>query len=377
VLGFFTLSVVIYAIKHGVHGTFGGHDFVPTYAVFIAAVPVLFFNYVGFELPSAAGEEMTNPQRDVPFTVLRSAVGTVLLYGLPIISILLLLPASQVSGLSGFLDAIKSVFTVYGGHVASDGTPVLAGAGQILGYLMAIAFVIALLTSGTTWIMGADRAQAMAALDGAAPRFLGTFSARFGTPIVVNLLSGVLSTIVMVLAFSITGGDALKYFTVVLGLAISTTTISYIAVFPALIKLRTSHPHVPRPYRLPGGPPVVWTVGLLCTFWAILASAVLIYPGLGVNWFGQTGNPDDSLPEGFTRTQFELSQVIPLVAFLVAGVLFYAAGTSTRHRLVQVSIAEEMGSVSGPAQPTPGSSRSAAAEPPSDGIEAGSAPSTG
>jgi amino acid transporter len=220
-----------------------------------------------------------------------------------------------------------------------------------------------LLTSGTTWIMGADRAQAMAALDGAAPRFLGTFSARFGTPIVVNLLSGVLSTIVMVLAFSITGGDALKYFTVVLGLAISTTTISYIAVFPALIKLRRSHPHVPRPYRLPGGPVAVWIVGLVCTFWAFLASVVLIYPGLGVNWFGQTGHPDDSLPEGFTRTQFELSQVIPLSVFLLAGVLFYAAGTPTRRRLVQVSIAEEMGSATVPAQPTPGSGLSTSAEP--------------
>jgi hypothetical protein len=173
VLGFFTISVVIYAIKNGVHGTFGGGKFLPSYAVFIAAVPVLFFNYVGFELPSAAGEEMKNPQRDVPFSVIRSAGGAVLLYGIPILSILLLLPAKQVTGLGGFLDAIKSVFTVYGGHIAANGTPVLTGAGQVLGYLMAIAFILALLTSGTTWIMGADRAQAVAALDGAAPRILG------------------------------------------------------------------------------------------------------------------------------------------------------------------------------------------------------------
>src|SRR5206468_10040675 len=115
VLGFFTISVVVYAIKNGVHHTFGGHAFLPTYAVFIAAVPVLFFNYIGFELPSAAGEEMKDPQRDVPFTVFRSALGTILLYGVPILSILLLLPKSQVTGLGGFLDAIKSVFTVYGG----------------------------------------------------------------------------------------------------------------------------------------------------------------------------------------------------------------------------------------------------------------------
>jgi amino acid transporter len=40
--------------------------------IFIAAVPVLIFNYVGFELPNAAGEEMKNPQRYVPLGVARS-----------------------------------------------------------------------------------------------------------------------------------------------------------------------------------------------------------------------------------------------------------------------------------------------------------------
>ncbi len=342
-LGFFTISVVIYAIKNGIHDTFGGHAFLPSYAIFIAAVPVLIFNYVGFELPSAAGEEMKNPQRDVPLGVARSAVGTVLLYGLPILAILLLLPKGQVTGLTGFLAAIKSVFTVYGGHFAANGTPVLTGAGKALGYLIAITFVLALLTSGTTWIMGADRAQAMAALDGAAPRFLGRFSARFGTPIAVNLCSGIAATAVMVLAFAITGGNALKYFTVVLGLVISTTTISYIVIFPALIKLRRSHPHVHRPYRVPGGMPMVWIAGGLCTFWAVLASIVLIYPGFGTNWFGQHGNPDSSLPAGFTRWQFEMSQIIPLAILLVIGVVFYVAGAPTRRRVVTVSIGQEMG----------------------------------
>src|SRR5580704_15368297 len=345
-LGFFTISVVIYAIKNGIHDTFGGHAFLPSYAIFIAAVPVLIFNYVGFELPSAAGEEMKNPQRDVPAGIARSAVGTVLLYGVPILAILLLLPKGQITGLSGFLAAIKSVFTVYGGHFV-HGAPVLTGAGKALGYVIAVAFVLALLTSGTTWLMGADRAQAMAALDGAAPRFMGRFSARFGTPIAVNICSGIAATAVMVLAFAITGGNALKYFTVVLGLVISTTTISYIVIFPALIKLRKSHPHVQRPYRVPGGMPMVWIVSGICTFWAVAASIVLIYPGFGTNWFGQHGNPDSSLPAGFTRGQFELSQIIPLAILLLLGFVFYLTGAPTRRRAVTVSIAQEMG-IGGP-----------------------------
>jgi amino acid transporter len=342
VLGFFTLAVFLYAGKHGVHGVSLG-AFKPSYFAFIGLVPILFFNYVGFELPSAAGEEMQDPQRDVPFTVFRSAVGTILLYGLPILAILVILPSSQVTGLSGFLDAIKAVFTVFGGAVAADGTATLTGFGNFLGHLMAIAFILALVSSGTTWVMGADRAQAMAALDGAAPRILGRFSKRFGTPIAVNLLSGIVSTIVMVLAFTLTKGNAAKYFNVVLGLAISTTTISYIFIFPALYKLRRSHPHVHRPYRVPGGDAGALFVSGLTTFFAILASVALLWPGFGVGWFGSSGNPSDSLPTGFTRSQFEISQIVPLLVFLAAGILFYVAGATTRRRQVSVSIADEMG----------------------------------
>jgi len=331
VLAFFTLSVIIYAFKHGVHG-FGGSDFGVSYVGFIGLVPVLFFNYVGFELPSAAGEEMKDPTRDVPFAVLRSAAGTVLLYGGPILAILLVLPVSQITSLSGFLTAIKSVFTVYGGHVTSSGA-VLTGAGQGLGYIMSIAFIIALLTSGSTWIMGSDRTEAVASFDGAGPRVLGIFSRRFGTPIVVNFLSGIMGTVVMILAFNLTSGNAGKYFTVVLGLAISTTTISYIGIFPAIIKLRYSHPEIERPYRIPFGNAGAWICGVLCEFWAVFATIVLIWPGFGLGWFGNKLNADSSLATGFTRGEYEKSQIIPLIVLFALGAVFYMLGTPTRSHL--------------------------------------------
>jgi amino acid transporter len=320
-----------------VHGV-GGSEFKPTWGIFIAAVPVLFFNYVGFELPNAAGDEMKDPQKDVPFTVIRAAIGTFVLYGAPILAILLVLPAAQITSLGGFIDAIKTVFTVYGGHVvtASDGTvtATLTGAGKVLGDIAALGFIWALLSSGTTWIMGADRAQAVAGFDGAAPRWFGVFSKRWGTPIVVNLLSGVFSTIVMVLAFALTSGNAGKYFSVVLGLAISTTTIAYLLVFPALVKLRYSHPHVPRPYRVPGGMAGAWIVSVLTTGWAALATVALLYPGFG------TSKPDDALPEGFAnqRGAFEVSQFVPLAALLLLGVVFYWSGRSTRAQRADVPL---------------------------------------
>ncbi|WP_369393552.1 hypothetical protein AB5J72_42865 [Streptomyces sp. CG1] len=48
---------------------------------FVALVPVLIFNYVGFELRSSAAEEMRNPRRDIPLSVLRSGLAAFVLYG--------------------------------------------------------------------------------------------------------------------------------------------------------------------------------------------------------------------------------------------------------------------------------------------------------
>ena len=60
----------------------------------------------------------------------------------------------------------------------------------------------------------------------------------------------------MVLAHQITSGDAAKYFNAVLGVTISTTLISYLLIYPALWKLRRSHPDAPgRPDAgVPGRP---------------------------------------------------------------------------------------------------------------------------
>jgi glutamate:GABA antiporter len=323
-IAFFTLTVLIYAGEHGVHG-FGGGAFKPTWLVFLAATPILIFDLEGFELPSAASEELINPRRDVPFAILRSGIGTVLFYGVPILAILLVLPASRLSNVAGFVDALQQVFVVYGGHLTSSGA-VLTGAGKVLADIAALGVILGLLSSGVTWLIGSDRAQAVAGYDGAAPRALGYFSKRLGTPIVVNLLSGVVSTIVLILALTLTSGNAAKYFSATLGVVISMVTVTYVLIFPAVIKLRYSHPDVPRPYLIPGGKVGLWTAGILTTAWALFTTIAIIYPGIG------TAHPNDSLPSGFAgeRLQYTLSQVIPLVVMVLIGLLFYALGAPTR-----------------------------------------------
>jgi amino acid transporter len=330
-LVFFAGSVVVYAVRNGVQPLSWG-DFSPSYAGFIGLVPLLIFNYVGFELPSSASEEMSNAKRDVPFAVLRSGFASFLLYGGPILGILLVLPKKQIGSLSGFIDAAKSVFTVYGGSVAPDGTVTLTGWGQGFAAVCAAGLIIGVLTSGVTWAMGGDRGQAVACADGAGPAWFGRISPRFGTPVRVNVLSGVIATVVMVLAFALTGGSNEKYFAAGLGLAISTTFVSYTFTFPSLAVLRRKFPQVERPYRVPGGRFGVRLVALVTTVLVVFTVVVLIWPGFGVGWFGSGGDPADSLPSSFAgqRLGYTLSQVVPLVAILLLGFVFYACGTRTR-----------------------------------------------
>jgi len=369
-MAFFTLTVFIYAGEHGVHG-FGGGAFKPTWVIFLAAAPILIFDLEGFELPSAASEELKNPRRDVPFAILRSGIGTVLFYGVPILAILLVLPASRLSNVTGFLDALQQVFVVYGGHLTSSGA-VLTGAGKVLADIAAIGVILGLLSSGVVWLIGSDRAQAVAGFDGAAPRPLGHFSKRLGTPIVVNLLSGVVSTIVLILALQLTSGNAAKYFSATLGLVISMVTITYVLIFPAVIKLRYSHPEVPRPYRIPGGTVGLWVAGILTTAWALFTTIAIIYPGIG------TAHPDDSLPSGFAgeRLQYTLSQVIPLAVMILIGLLFYVLGAPTRRQTVAAAAsagtAQSAAGSAGAASTGAASTEAASTEAASTG-----APSTG
>ena len=323
-LGWFTFTVVIYAIKYGFHGL-PAHAYVPSAGGFVAVIGVLLFNYVGFELPSSAGEEMKDPAKHVPFAIARATVFSFLLYAVPILGILLVLPVSSVTNFSGFVDAIQKVFTVYG-----SGAGVAGGIGCIL-------FVICLLTSGVTWIMGSDRALAVSGYDGAAPRFLGVINARLGTPVRVNIFSGIVATIIFILAHYITGGSAEKFFGAVLGVTISTTLISYLLIYPALWKLRKTHANVVRPFTMP------WMRGLTILLMILLAISVvqLIAPGLGsellpggtawggtAHWFSS-----DFAPGGWGKSEaglYLLTELIPVLIFIGVGVLFWWRGKATR-----------------------------------------------
>jgi glutamate:GABA antiporter len=223
------------------------------------------------------------------------------------------------------MDAVHQMFGVYG------------GAQDFLTDLMALGFIFALVTSGAVWMIGSDRIQAVAAYDGAFFPWFGVFNARLGTPVRVNVLSGVTSTIFMVAAVRLLSSSEADTFSVVLYMAISTTLVSYILIFPALIKLRYSHAGVPRVFSVPGGKGGLWAIGVLCTLWALMGSWVAIFPdtleyvfGADYNFVGEWG---------VSRLRFEVFTLGTLAVVIAFAVVGYLAGRPVREQVVDVPLA--------------------------------------
>jgi amino acid transporter len=275
-LTFFTVTVLAYGARHGVHGI-ALRGMIPTAPVFFAVAPVLAYSFVGVELPSAAAEEMRDPRRDVPAAVLRAGVAQVVMYGVPVLAVLMVLPPARLTSLRGFIDAFRTVLTVYGGRAAPDGGVVLTGAGAAAGYAVAVAFVWALMAAGATWLMGASRTQAAACLDGGGPRGLGVVSPISGVPVRMTLVSGGAATAVFVAGVAVTHGDAQRYFTIVLVGAILCDLSAFLLIYPSFGILRRRRPDLPRPFRVPGGDAVAWLVTGLATAWTVVSLGCLLW----------------------------------------------------------------------------------------------------
>jgi glutamate:GABA antiporter len=322
----FTVLFIAFLIKHG-HpaGTSTMSDLKPSLNGFLTAIGILVFLWAGFELSNGASEEMRNPQRDVPRMIVGAGIIAALLYGLVILGIILIIPSAKLSGVLGFADAYSAVTTVFNSHP--------------LNVVFAVLVILTLIGSGSVWLEGADRTQAIAALDGSAPAWMGRFTS-FGTPIAVNLSSGIVSSVMCVLVFEVTHGKLASFFAVMLALTISTTTLSYVFIFPALVVLRRKYPNAERPYRVPGGQVGAWAAVIITELFVAVTVITLVWPGAINAWFGQSYSVESAW--GVSRVFFESVTLGALAVMIVLGLVFWAIGEHNRKRgIVGIAVPAE------------------------------------
>ena len=332
VVAIFTVLFIAYLIKHGrPAGASTVADLKPSLDGFLTAIGILVFLWVGFELSNGASEEMRNPKRDVPRMVVSAGVIAAVIYGLVILGIVLVIPSAGLSNVSGFVDAYSSVAGVLHSHP--------------LDVVFAILVIITLIGSGSVWLEGADRTQAIAALDGAAPAWMGRFTS-FGTPIAVNLSSGIVASAMCIVIFVATHGSLESFFSVMLALTVSTTTASYIFIFPALTILRRRYPDADRPYRVPGGTAGAWAAVVITELFVVVTVITLVWPGAINAMFGQSYSVKASW--GVSRAFFEWTTLGSLIVMVLLGLLFWQIGERNRRAgLVGIEIPPELLAESG------------------------------
>ena len=108
-------------------------------------------------------------------------------------------------------------------------------------------------------------------------------------------------------------GNIATLFQLVLGFVISTTTLSYLFIFPAYLILRYKYPDIRRPYRVPGGMVGAWIVTLLPLTYAAIASYFILWP-------------TDANVSSVGRLTYELTQFVPLGIIALLTIVFYVWG---------------------------------------------------
>jgi glutamate:GABA antiporter len=309
----FAVVVIGFLVKQGLpSGLAPSSSYAPSSTGFLAIVGVIVFLWVGFELPGSTGEEMINPQKDVPRAIFSSGVITAVLYAVVLAGMLLVVPLKDLTAAGGFSDAY---------NIAAGG--VLGSAAKGVGYVIGIAIVVVYLLTAAVWIIGPARMVSVAALDGAAPLGLGKFTKQ-GTPANMCILMGLVGSAFCVLIFLVTSGSLMAFIGVMIALTTSLFVFDYLILIAAVVKLRYSRPDIRRPFVIPGGKAGLWVSAILCEFFCILTCITLLWPGLINNILGQSYSIVDSW--GMSRLRYEVYTLGSFCFMVLIGVVFWAIG---------------------------------------------------
>lgn len=228
------LVLILYAFWRATHGGVGIHGAAASLGPrdLGGAVTVAMWNYMGWDNASTIAQEVDNPQRNYPRAMLASVAMCIAVYTLPLAAVWAAgIPADRfVTG--AWIDAAR---LLAGGWLAL--AIVLTGAMDGLGTFSALTLTL-------------TRLPYVLALDGLLPQWL-TPTNRRGVPWVSVLLCATAWACALGLTFErLISIDLVLY-----GAAL-------LLEFAALIVLRRKEPELERPFRIPGGMPSVFALGL-------------------------------------------------------------------------------------------------------------------
>ncbi|HKN47639.1 MAG TPA: APC family permease, partial [Candidatus Polarisedimenticolia bacterium] len=255
------------------------------------------FALTGFESGSFMGEEIRDARRTIPRAIFTSAPLIVLAYVLGTAAVLVALPAREVSGLQGVIDAFASADRRLGWNAL---TPVASAL-----------ITLSALGSVGAWLGSTARLPFVAGIDNFLPRSFARVHPRWRTPHVS--LWAQAAVILVCILLSQAGTTVKGAYDILVSMTVISLLLPFLLLFAAAIRVQRE-PAGPEVIRVPGGRPaaiVVASVGLLTTAVAIVLS---VFP-----------------PADTPRPGTAIAKVVGLTILNVgAGVVIYGVGRRRR-----------------------------------------------
>jgi APA family basic amino acid/polyamine antiporter len=218
------------------------------------AASIVFFAYIGFEAVSTAGQEAKNPKRDMPFGIIGSLLICTILYILVSIVMTLMVNYKLLNVPDPVAVAVDAMGPTWGWFAKT----------VKIGAIIGLTSVILVLMYGQTRIFYTM------ARDGLLPKVFATVHPKYQTPWVNTILVGLLTATSAAFFDINTLGDM--------------TSVGTLAAFGivclSVVWLRTTHPEIPRGFKVPLYP-VLPILGIISCFALIFTveTRVLVFFG--------------------------------------------------------------------------------------------------
>jgi len=220
------------------------------------------FAYAGLELCAVLGDEVRDPRRTLPRSILISAPLIAFLYIAGTVSILWLIPSGEVNIVSGFLQALAA-----GANDAGLALTWLAPAAAAM-------YVIGNIGGVGAWLTGPARVAFVIGLDRYFPPAFGKVHPRWKTPYVAILTQAVLASLFLLVSVLGHGTTVERAYLVILDTMLLVYFIPYVYLFLCYLtdRLRGTETRAPLSTRVKAA--AIGLAGLALTVFAMVIATV-------------------------------------------------------------------------------------------------------
>lgn len=238
------IAAVIFGMHNGSATPWSLSGMLPTGGIpaIVLALPIIIYNFLGFELMSSASTQMRNPKRDVPRSILVAAILIGAFYLLATVAMQVIQSPDDISETTGLIDSLQLAF---GNSTFATVFIIILSVGALYCFFACL----------IPWTIGANLAASESSKRGDLPKIFGRTDPKLGTPTGAALLTSIVGTIVTVgyaILSSVSNGSIDDVFWNLFAFSSVIFLLPYVVLMLVFLRLRKTDPNAVRPYRVPG-----------------------------------------------------------------------------------------------------------------------------